>query len=122
MKIELPLFDLKYDKIAEPIAHTLELLDNKIVYHFECYMDKYPDEEDESNGWLLPKEGVYQNIWLRVRRERIYSIESSWLEDSQLWVLVLTYLGVDEHIRIKFKTEKELREVESAIDRWLFTS
>ena len=117
--ITLPLFDLKYDKIAEPIAHTLDLRETILVYHFECYMNKFPDDEDESKGWIEPKEGVYQNIWLHVRRNRIYSMETSWIEESQIWILVLTYLSVEEHIRIKFKKEKELREVESKIIEWL---
>jgi len=121
IQIELPLFSLKYDKIAEPLVHNLELHSTYLVYDFEAYMDKFPDNEDESKGWVVPKEGVYQKIHLQVRKDRICSMESSWIEDSQLWTLVITYLSTDEHIRIKFKTEKELREVEVKLSEWLFS-
>lgn len=114
MKITLPQFNLKYDKMVQPIDHFIHLLANHFIWRFVAYVDQHPDEEDSlgivkenqmlSYHYVLPKASLGISSWFS--------------NETEIWTISITS-SCSETINLKFETESEMRLVESKIIEWL---
>jgi hypothetical protein len=113
IKIELPLFDLKYNKNLKRIQHHFILEEDMLVFVLECYMDVHPKPEDD-----LPviKYEQYLNQIDRIRRKDIYYVCTKYNNDMETWSLEW-WFG-NEDLYCNFETEAQLREVEKVFLDW----
>lgn len=116
IKLTLPFFDLKYDKIKEPICHYVELYPAHLIYDFQCYMDKHPSPDDVDN--FTVREDVYENNSDFILKKSIANTNSYWSSGSEIWKYDI-HLTSGQYLSFKFQDESEMRKVESLVNKWL---
>lgn len=112
--IELPLFDLQYNKNIKKIKHYIELRENHLLFVIECYMDVHPKPDDD-----LPtiKFEEYCNQVDRIRKADIYWLMTKFQPTMECWS-VEWFFG-NENTYTNFETEKEARDFEKKLFDWL---
>lgn len=115
--IELPLFDLKYNKIRDPIKHVVELHETFFLLHRECYFDSIPTPEDIENSKFEEKENCYMKDVDVVMKSHIQGVDTYIDEEVDVWVIGINYS--DRSITLKFEKEKQMRNVANKILFWL---
>ena len=118
--IKLPLFDLKYNKIKEPIEQYIVLHDSFFLLHRECYFDSVPTPEDMENNKFEEKENVYMKDVDIIMKAHIQGIATYLDNEVDLWIIGVNYS--DRSITLKFETESEMRAIANKIFFWLTRS
>jgi len=114
-KIELPLFDLKYNIIHKDLAHShyIELHDKEIVYVLNCYMDDLPNTE---KGEYEVKEMQYYDSYWVIPVGQICGIISYWCNKYELYVIEI--LSQTTEICPKFETHAQMLNVRGKLMEW----
>lgn len=116
MKITLPLFDLKYDKIEQSILHEFELLPTCLIYRLHCWLTMLPRKDDDVP---VTKENQYVNAVCYLTKDAISNIDCSFEREEELW-MITAYLTNGQSVDCKFETEREMREVEKELIKWRY--
>lgn len=118
MRINFELFDLKVDKIRNPIAYYVELLPTKILYHLEAEIDKEPDIENES---YESEEGVYLCETRVYKREALIGCSISFTKpfDDELHIVMIEVMGASDNIEVTFKSKKAALKFHSQIIKYI---
>lgn len=115
-RIELPLFDLKYNIIHKDLPHThsICLMHTFLSYHLNAYIDELPKKED---GEYEVKAQQYFDSKTMIPKDKICSVSSFY--DNEHEVYVLEIKSCTEDICPKFETVEQLNSVQSVITEWM---
>ena len=105
MRVEFELFDLAVDKIRNPIAYYVDLLEDRLVYHLEAEIDKEPNiEAEEYEG----EENIYLCETRVYKKDSIIGSTITFTQpyDQALYVVLIEMAGANESIEITFKSKK----------------
>ena len=114
MKIEIPLFDLKYQKNIRQVQHYIELNERCLKFVIDCYLDQHPREDDDLG---ITKEDQYCNQVDYIKKDSIYWIKSKYEQEYDIWQVFIYYGNEDTYAQ--FETEKKAKEFERQIIIWL---
>lgn len=114
-RIELPLFDLRYNTIHKdlPHKHYLELHDKEVVYVLNCYMDELPKKDD---GEYQVKEQQFYDSCFVIPVGQICGIISYWCNKYELYVIEI--LSPTTEICPKFETHEQMLHVRGKLMEW----
>lgn len=112
--IDLPLFDLQYNKNIKKIRHYIELKGAYMIFVIECYMDIYPKPDDDIG---IIKYEDYCNQVDRIRKSDIYWIKSRFEDTVGCWSVSWYYGSEDTYCN--FETEHEAGVFEKQLMDWL---
>lgn len=119
LKVELPLFNLKYNTIKQEIAHYIEFHETHLIWVLKCYIDVLPKTED---GEFEIKENQYTDQTDFVLKSNQLYIYSYYCNTNDLWVVSLNGISkpnADCLQDCKFETEAQMRQVEKVFHEWL---
>ncbi len=112
--IDLPLFDLQYNKNVKKIKHYFLFAPKQLVFIIECYMDIHPKPDDDDTFTI--KTDQYVNQVDHIKKDSIFWIKSSFNNDREVWTLEIFYGNQDTYCN--FETEQEMRSVEVKLLKW----
>lgn len=114
--IQLPLFDLKSDKVEQAIKHEIELHVHHLKWSLECFLTQLPRDGEDCLG--IVKHNQYINQTDIIVKSAIVGMETYYCNDNDVWVLKLMFNNWYEDC--KFETESQMRYVEAKLIDWLF--
>lgn len=113
-KIDLPLFDLKYQKNPKKIHHYMVLYPTKLLFVIECYMDSYPKPDDDL-GVII--EDQYLNQVDSIRKDGIYWIKRSFSNEFEIWTVEIFFGSQDTYVN--FETQEKAEAFYNTLMVWL---
>ncbi len=113
--IELPFFDLRYDKKKQLLQHRLELHPQYLKLVLEVYIDAHPLPDSDQ---ILVEIDRYLNQTDYFLKHTITNICVWFDSKNENWLLDIK-CGSGGHEDIKFQTENEVRIVEQKLINWL---
>lgn len=119
MRIDFQLFDLAVDKIKNPIAYYIDLLDDRLIYHLEAEIDKEPNMEAEE---YEAKEDIYLCETRVYKRENIIGTTITFTKpyDDELYVVIVEIMGANESIEVTFNSKKAAHKFHKQILNYMF--
>lgn len=115
--IELPLFDLKYDKIVKPIKHLLTLNDSHFIFHRETYFDQHRRPDDDETIIPEVKETQYMKDIYLILKKHVIGLSYYFDNEVDLWVFEIFYS--DRSITTKFKKQVDIFPIFKKVQEWL---
>jgi hypothetical protein len=114
-KILIKLFDLPNEKMSEVNECFVELGESYLLFHADYYSTVPKNQDDHSLGW----KDRYQKFSIKVRRSNIMSVELEWLEESEMYSVVIEIEGYPVSIRFYFKKESEAKVMRDKLDAFI---
>lgn len=118
-RIEISLFDLKYDKMKERLQFFIELYPTHIIVETEAYLDRYPTPQNKEDGKYDTVEDFYMRESDFIIKSAIDTVESYFNVEDEIWVCQLHFNGRVSSFR--FQTEKEMRSLESILRNYIIS-
>jgi len=114
--IELQPMDLYNQKMHEGTELRIELYSQYFKYIGNFHAEEPKDRDDHSLGFKT----VYNNFAIVVDKKSAVAMEKSWNDRDKHYCLYISVNGMAEDVKLFFKKEKEIDEVQQKLIKYLY--
>lgn len=114
--IEIKPMHLRNQKMSEDGELRLEFFDSYFKYIGNFYADEPTDREDHSLGWDM----VYNYFEVVADKKCVSGFEKSWSHLNEHWSVYIFINGMNDDIKLFFKTQKEADAVMEKLINYLY--
>ena len=114
--IDIKPMHLRNQKMSNDGELRLEFYDGYFKYIGNFYADEPKDREDHSLGW----ETVYNYFEVVVDKRFVAAYEKAWAHSYEHWSIYISVNGMNDDIKLFFKTQKEADAVMDKLTHYLY--